>query len=46
MAGGKADIKTRLERQEKKVLKMTEAFLKSRRSEEEVLAFLKGKAEI
>lgn len=72
MARGKSDIKTRLERQEKKILKMaeqlerekeiykqlqkeerqeavkkiTEAFLKSRRSEEEVLDFLKGKAEI
>ena len=72
MARGKADIKTRLERQEKKILKMseqiekekelykqlqeeereesvkkiTEAFLKSKRSVDEVLEFLKGKADL
>lgn len=72
MARGKMDIKTRLERQEKKILKMTEqlekekeiykqlqeeerqeavqkitdAFLKSRRSMDEVLDFLKGKADL
>ena len=72
MARGKADISSRLERQEKKVLKMTEelkqakeelkqlqeekkhedikkitdAYLKSRRTLEEVLNFLKGKADI
>lgn len=72
MARGKADIKTRLERQEKKILKMaellekekeiykrlqdaerqeackkiTEAFLKSRRSTEEVIEFLKGRADL
>ena len=72
MARGKASIKTRLERQEQKILKMaeqleiekevykqlqeeerkeavkkvTEAFLKSRRSVDEVLDFLKGKADI
>ena len=72
MTRGKADIKTRLERQEKKSLKMaeqlekekelykqlqdeerqeavkkiTEAFLKSKRSVDEVLDFLKGKADL
>ena len=72
MARGKADIKSRLERQEKKILKMseqiekekelykqlqeeerkesvkkiTEAFLKSKRSVDEVLEFLKGKADL
>ncbi len=72
MARGKADIKTRLKRQEEKILKMseqlekekevykqlqeeerqvavkkiTEAFLKSRRSVDEVLDFLKGKADL
>lgn len=72
MARGKADIKSRLERQEKKILKMaeqlekekelykqlqeeerqeaakkiTEAFIKSKRSMDEVLDFLKGKADL
>ena len=72
MARGKADIKTRLKRQEEKILKMseqlekeketykqlqeeerqeavkkiTEAFLKSKRSVDEVLDFLKGKADL
>ena len=72
MARGKADIKTRLKRQEEKILKMseqlekeketykqlqeeerreavnkiTEAFLRSKRSVDEVLDFLKGKAEL
>lgn len=72
MARGKMDIKSRLERQEQKILKMTdelelakeeykklqeeqrqedikkvtEAYLKSRRSMNEVLDFLKGKADI
>lgn len=43
MARGKADIKTRLKRQEEKI---TEAFLRSKRSVDEVLDFLKGKAEL
>ena len=62
MARGKADIKTRLKRQEEKILKcqsnwkkkhtnnfrkkITEAFLKSKRSVDEVLDFLKGKADL
>ena len=72
MARGKADIKTRLKRQEEKILKMseqlekeketykqlqeeerresvkkiTEAFLKSKRSVDEALDFLKGKADL
>ena len=70
MARRKADIKTRLERQEKKIFKLseelekeiykqlqeeeqreacqkiTEAFLKSKRSMSEVMDFLKGKADI
>ena len=72
MARGKPDIKTRLRRQEEKILKMseqlekeqetykqlqeearresvkkiTEAFLKSKRSVDEVLDFLKGKADL
>lgn len=72
MARGKADIKTRLKRQEEKILKMseqlekeketykqlqeeerresvkkiTEAFLKSKRSVDEVLDYLKGKADL
>lgn len=72
MARGKVDIKSRLERQEKKIIKMaeqlekekelykqlqdeerqeavkkiTEAFIKSKRSVDEVLDFLKGKADL
>ncbi len=72
MARGKADIKTRLKRQEEKILRMseqlekeketykqlqeeerqeavkkiTEAFLKSKRSIDEVLDFMKGKADL
>lgn len=46
MARGKADIKTRLKRQEAKIIKMTEAFLKSKRSVDEVMDFLKGKADL
>ena len=72
MARGKADIKTRLKRQEEKILRMseqlekeketykqlqeeerreavkkiTEVFLKSKRSVDEVLDFMKGKADL
>ena len=72
MANRKMDISTRLERQEKKILRMSEeleqakeeykqlceekkredikkiseAYLKSKRTLEEVLDFLKGKADI
>lgn len=72
MARGKMDVATRLERQEKKILKMeeelerakeeykklqeekkmedagkiTDAYLKSKRTLDEVLDFLKGKANI
>ena len=72
MARGKLDVATRLERQEKKILKMTEelerakeeyknlqeekkkddikkitaAYFKSKRTLDEVLDFLKGKANI
>lgn len=72
MARGKLDINVRLERQEKKILKLTaeletakdeydnlleekkeadkkklfEAYAKSRRSLEEVLDFMKGKADL
>ena len=72
MARGKMDVATRLERQEKKILKMAEeleqakeeykkfqeekkkedidkitaAYIKSKRTLDEVLDFLKGKADI
>ena len=72
MARGKMDVATRLERQEKKILKMsedlerakedykllqeekkkddikkiTEAYFKSKRALDEVLNFLKGKADM
>ena len=65
MARGKMDVATRLERQEKKLLKMEEeleqakeekkkedidkitaAYIKSKRTLDEVLDFLKGKADI
>ncbi len=72
MARGKLDINVRLERQEKKILKLTaeletakdeydnlleekkeadkeklfEAYAKSRRSLEEVIDFMKGKADL
>ena len=72
MARGKMDVATRLERQEKKILKMAEeleqakeeykklqeekkkediekitvAYIKSKRTRDEVIDFLKGKADI